>query len=186
MVSAACLDAFRHLQGAAEPCRVGSEPRQASADLPLFQPRRGRDAVRLPNRSESVGSATQRSGDGFPTRRRHHPHMPPGVSRRATQNPPSSTEGTGRYRMGRTLSQLVMADSEGFEPSRRFPAYTLSRRAPSTTRPTVRPGLILRLWRCVQGAFWTGRCFPGRVKDTCGSHTITAAGQGGGEVVRPA
>ena len=35
-----------------------------------------------------------------------------------------------------------MADSEGFEPSRRFPAYTLSRRAPSTTRPTV-PGSVL-------------------------------------------
>lgn len=33
-----------------------------------------------------------------------------------------------------------MADSEGFEPSRRFPAYTLSRRAPSTTRPTVQCG----------------------------------------------
>ena len=31
----------------------------------------------------------------------------------------------------------AMADREGFEPSRRFPAYTLSRRAPSTTRPSV-------------------------------------------------
>ena len=36
-----------------------------------------------------------------------------------------------------------MADSEGFEPSRRFPAYTLSRRAPSTTRPTVLKALYL-------------------------------------------
>ena len=30
-----------------------------------------------------------------------------------------------------------MAEREGFEPSRRFPAYTLSRRAPSTTRPPL-------------------------------------------------
>ena len=32
----------------------------------------------------------------------------------------------------------TMAEREGFEPSRRFPAYTLSRRAPSTTRPPLR------------------------------------------------
>ena len=31
-----------------------------------------------------------------------------------------------------------MADRKGFEPSRRSPAYALSRRAPSTTRPPVR------------------------------------------------
>ena len=31
----------------------------------------------------------------------------------------------------------VMADRQGFEPWRRSPAYTLSRRAPSTTRPPV-------------------------------------------------
>ena len=31
-----------------------------------------------------------------------------------------------------------LAEREGFEPSRRFPAYTLSRRAPSTTRPPLR------------------------------------------------
>src|SRR5918993_2587544 len=30
-----------------------------------------------------------------------------------------------------------MAEGEGFEPSRRFPAYTRSRRAPSTTRPPL-------------------------------------------------
>ena len=30
-----------------------------------------------------------------------------------------------------------MAESEGFEPSIRFPVYTLSRRAPSTTRTTL-------------------------------------------------
>ena len=32
----------------------------------------------------------------------------------------------------------VMAERQGFEPWRRFPAYTLSRRAPSTTRPPLR------------------------------------------------
>ncbi len=32
----------------------------------------------------------------------------------------------------------VMAEGVGFEPTRRFPAYTLSRRAPSTTRPPLR------------------------------------------------
>ncbi len=30
-----------------------------------------------------------------------------------------------------------LAESEGFEPSIRFPVYTLSRRAPSTTRTTL-------------------------------------------------
>ena len=33
-----------------------------------------------------------------------------------------------------------MADREGFEPSNGFHRYTLSRRAPSTTRPPVRIG----------------------------------------------
>src|SRR6218665_906974 len=31
-----------------------------------------------------------------------------------------------------------LAERKGFEPLRRFPAYTLSRRAPSTTRPPLR------------------------------------------------
>ena len=31
-----------------------------------------------------------------------------------------------------------MAERKGFEPLRRLPAYTLSRRAPSTTRPSLR------------------------------------------------
>ena len=31
-----------------------------------------------------------------------------------------------------------MAEGEGFEPSIRFPAYTLSKRAPSATRPPLR------------------------------------------------
>ena len=31
-----------------------------------------------------------------------------------------------------------VAETKGFEPSRRFPAYSLSRGAPSTTRPRLR------------------------------------------------
>ena len=31
----------------------------------------------------------------------------------------------------------ILAEREGFEPSRRFPAYTLSKRAPSATRPPL-------------------------------------------------
>ena len=35
-----------------------------------------------------------------------------------------------------------MAEGEGFEPSIRFPAYTLSKRAPSATRPPLRGALL--------------------------------------------
>ncbi len=34
----------------------------------------------------------------------------------------------------------LMAEGAGFEPAIRFPVYTLSRRAPSTTRPPLRLG----------------------------------------------
>ena len=33
---------------------------------------------------------------------------------------------------------FILADRKGFEPSRRLPAYSLSRGAPSTTRPPIR------------------------------------------------
>gem|GEM_PF-4639396 len=36
------------------------------------------------------------------------------------------------------LVRQVMAETKGFEPSRRFLAYSLSRGAPSTTRPRLR------------------------------------------------
>ena len=36
------------------------------------------------------------------------------------------------------IQHLNVAERQGFEPWRRFPAYTLSRRAPSTTRPPLR------------------------------------------------
>ena len=43
-----------------------------------------------------------------------------------------------RAMSGASPGSRGMAEREGFEPSRRFPAYTLSRRAPSTTRPPLR------------------------------------------------
>jgi hypothetical protein len=36
----------------------------------------------------------------------------------------------------------LVAERKGFEPLRRLPAYTLSRRAPSTTRPSLRTGRL--------------------------------------------
>src|SRR6185312_14986767 len=35
--------------------------------------------------------------------------------------------------------QTGLAEREGFEPSIRFPVYTLSKRAPSATRPPLHP-----------------------------------------------
>src|SRR5690606_2006415 len=51
-----------------------------------------------------------------------------------------TTRKSGRSRIGRTLSRGQVAERKGFEPLRRLPAYTLSRRAPSTTRPSLRAG----------------------------------------------
>ncbi len=87
-------------------------------------------------------------------------------------------------------SESRMADREGFEPSIRFPVYTRSRRAPSTTRPPVRPQRACRLeWaeytqmdaeckdrrqifssfsgRCCFGAA-KGRGMPQKVAESCG------------------
>ena len=38
----------------------------------------------------------------------------------------------------RKLTAEGLAEGEGFEPSIRFPVYTLSKRAPSATRPPLR------------------------------------------------
>ena len=43
---------------------------------------------------------------------------------------------------GAKSPQEDLAERQGFEPWRRFPAYTLSRRAPSTTRPPLRGALF--------------------------------------------
>ena len=37
----------------------------------------------------------------------------------------------------RILNDLNLAEREGFEPSVEFPLHTLSKRAPSTTRPSL-------------------------------------------------
>ncbi len=39
----------------------------------------------------------------------------------------------------RTARKRALAERAGFEPAIRFPVYTLSRRAPSTTRPPLQP-----------------------------------------------
>ena len=39
-----------------------------------------------------------------------------------------------------------MAETVGFEPTRRSPAYTLSRRAPSTTRPRLLNNDVIELY----------------------------------------
>ncbi len=49
----------------------------------------------------------------------------------------SSNSKPARWVGGRHRANKRVADREGFEPSRRLPAYTRSRRAPSTTRPPV-------------------------------------------------
>src|SRR5215469_8255278 len=43
-----------------------------------------------------------------------------------------------------TLAELVLAEGVGFEPTIRFPVYTLSKRAPSATRPSLRATLPFR------------------------------------------
>ncbi len=51
----------------------------------------------------------------------------------------------GRKMRKKSMKSMVMAEREGFEPSIRFPVYTLSRRAPSTTRPPLRKFADIRL-----------------------------------------
>jgi hypothetical protein len=46
--------------------------------------------------------------------------------------------GPGSAKKDAEYLRKEMADRAGFEPAIRFPVYTLSRRAPSTTRPPVR------------------------------------------------
>lgn len=67
-----------------------------------------------------------------------------------------------------------LADGAGFEPAIPFPVYALSRRAPSTARPPIRPaGMCLHLRRAclVAASFQPGRrdryaFFPVRVETT--------------------
>ena len=59
-----------------------------------------------------------------------------------------------------------MAEREGFEPSIRVNVYTLSRRAPSTTRTSLRGAQVIRFSYRVQQRFrrtWIGLKHPGSV-----------------------
>src|SRR5271157_2929909 len=47
---------------------------------------------------------------------------------------------SGAYTHRLHIIDFIMAEREGFEPSIEFPLYTLSKRAPSTTRPSLRRG----------------------------------------------
>ena len=102
--------------------------------------------------------------------------------------PPKTTQKSDRSRMGRNVSQRQVADRQGFEPWRRFPAYTLSRRAPSTTRPPVRGAVcsascarFARGWlryfasRCGQ-CVCAGRC-AGPVAGICRQNLNTKRGR---------
>jgi hypothetical protein len=53
-----------------------------------------------------------------------------------------------------TLHLKVMADRAGFEPAIRLPVYTLSRRAPSTTRPPVHTPCASRRTLFLIGTRW--------------------------------
>lgn len=67
------------------------------------------------------------------------------------------------FRWPATRSQRRrVAERKGFEPLRRFPAYTLSRRAPSTTRPSLRMQRAGRARVCVSG----GQSLPERAQYT--------------------
>ncbi len=69
-------------------------------------------------------------------------HTTPQVAR--APRPDLSVAKAGRHAAGPRRqrhgdkAQCLMAETKGFEPSRRFPAYSLSRGAPSTTRPRLR------------------------------------------------
>src|SRR5512134_1701287 len=83
-----------------------------------------------------------------------------------------------------------LAEREGFEPSRRFPAYTLSRRAPSTTRPplrsrpdkpcraTLRKAAEVAMTRGTVSEFWHASLIPDRPQAGCGRAIVGAVGMG--------
>lgn len=55
--------------------------------------------------------------------------------------------------LGRSTACAKMAEKMGFEPTIPFRVYSLSRGAPSTTRPPLRCGLIMSLKNGMQGFF---------------------------------
>ena len=48
-----------------------------------------------------------------------------------------------------------LAEREGFEPSKQFPTYTRSRRAPSTTRPPLQEMIAFRKESETDASFFT-------------------------------
>ena len=52
------------------------------------------------------------------------------------------------------VCDVQVAETKGFEPSRRFPVCTLSRGVPSTTRPRLRR-LVYGAWATETRAFWS-------------------------------
>ena len=52
---------------------------------------------------------------------------------------PYTAQGTVNYPRNKNCSSSdgLVAEREGFEPSKQFPVYTLSKRAPSATRPPL-------------------------------------------------
>ena len=90
----------------------------------------------LPPRS-GLGKFRATENSGLEENRQAQLHRTPFTSQRRE---PQRIAGLA-YRSWPAEAFVVgMAEREGFEPSRRFPAYTLSRRAPSTTRPSLRIG----------------------------------------------
>jgi hypothetical protein len=59
---------------------------------------------------------------------------------------------TRRPQISYSVGTVFMAEREGFEPSIEFPLYTLSRRAPSTTRPSLQE-LGLQYQFSAEGAY---------------------------------
>ena len=71
-----------------------------------------------------------------------------------------------------------MAESEGFEPSMEFPPYTLSRGAPSATRPTLQFCLYSRSRNLLYIRVNGSPCYAGvRVIRDCVPHPFGAGSQ---------
>ncbi len=74
------------------------------------------------------------------------PSTAPSTKSRTATDTPAPLNNTHRNGGG-------VADRQGFEPWRRSPAYTLSRRAPSTTRPPVRNAGFTQTCPAIASAF---------------------------------
>ncbi len=72
-----------------------------------------------------------------------------------------------------------MAERQGFEPWRRFPAYTLSRRAPSTTRPPLRWTRFCRVTLNIATRQEVARLSGGKPARPCPAEPIRQAHWGG-------